>query len=109
MDFAADVITRFHGNYFEKLLMDPEKALWAQVLLQAIWDLAGIRVKGPRNDIPRLRSSARAWICSGNDSEGSFNWICNSLSLDPATVRTRVLSKSKEELRAISENSCNRI
>jgi hypothetical protein len=102
--FAVDASTISHGSYFgEELLMKPEKVLWTRVLLQAVWDLAGIRVNAPPRDVPRLRSSARAWICSGDQSQGSFIWTCNSLSLDPDTVRRRVLNKSKEELKAISE------
>jgi hypothetical protein len=83
--------------------MNPEIILWTRVLLQAIWDLAGIRVNAPPRDVPRLRSSARAWICSADHSQGSFIWTCNSLSLDPDTVRKRVLNKSKADLKAISE------
>jgi hypothetical protein len=83
--------------------MNPEIILWTRVLLQAIWDLAGIRVNAPPRDVPRLRSSARAWICSPDHSQGSFIWTCNSLSLDPDTVRKHVLNKSKADLKAISE------
>ena len=76
--------------------MNPEIILWTRVLLQAIWDLAGIRVNAPPRDIPRLRSSARAWICSADHSQGSFIWTCNSLSLDPDTVRKRGLRVDAE-------------
>jgi hypothetical protein len=83
--------------------MNPETILWTRVLLQAIWDLAGIRLNAPPRDIPRLQASARAWICSDADSLGSFRWTCYSLSLDPATVRRRLFSKTKAELGALSE------
>ena len=84
--------------------MNPETILWTRVLLQAIWDLAGIRLNAPPRDIPRLQRFARAWICSKDDSPGSFVWTCTCLSLDADTVRRRVFSKSKAELGAISES-----
>ena len=84
--------------------MNPERILWTRVLLQAIWDFAGIRLNAPPRDIPRLQRSARAWICSRDESQGSFIWTCNSLSLDPETVRSRVLTKTKAELTATIES-----
>lgn len=64
---------------------DPERKLWANVLLQALTDLAG-------RD-PQARS-ARAWISSRDNSVGSFSWVCYQLSLDPDAVRQRVLRKA---------------
>lgn len=85
------------------MFMNPEAILWSRVLLQAIWDLAGIRLNAPPRDMPRLRASARAWICSDDKTPGSFVWICDSLGLDSRTVRKRIFNRSKAELNALSE------
>ena len=84
--------------------MNPEAILWTQVLLQAIWDLAGVRINTPPRYLPLLHKSARAWLCSRDESLGSFVWTCNCLSLDPDTVRKHGLSKSPAELSALSES-----
>ena len=84
--------------------MNPETILWSRVLLQAIWDLSGIKLKVPKKEAPTLRRITRAWFSSFNDSPGSFIWICNVLSLNPDAVRQRVLTKSTAELRAVITN-----
>ncbi|HXG52852.1 MAG TPA: hypothetical protein VNN77_15755 [candidate division Zixibacteria bacterium] len=81
--------------------MNPELVLWSRVLLQAIWDLAGIKLKMPKSEAPRLQRRTRAWFDSRDTSPGSFIWICHILSLDPATVRRHVLTKKAEELEAL--------
>jgi hypothetical protein len=78
--------------------MNPEIILWSRVLLQAIWDVAGIKLKLPKSEVPRLQRTTRAWFSSTSDSLGSFIWICNILSLDPDSVRKRVLTKPAAEL-----------
>jgi hypothetical protein len=93
--------------------MNPELNLWCHVLQQAIWDVAGIKVKLPQKEIPRLRRSARAWFLSSDETPGSFLWICHTLSLESAAVRKRVLTASPAALSlmvpdtpsALSENS----
>ena len=65
--------------------MNPETTLWTQVQLQAIWDLGGVRVNMPLKYVPVVQKSARAWLCSRDESLGSFVWICNCLVLDPET------------------------
>ncbi len=67
-------------------ITDPERKLWAYVLLQAQSDI------NARDAIAR---SARRWFCSRDDCIGSFIWICNHLSLDPDAARQRVLRDSK--------------
>lgn len=74
-------------------ITDPERKLWAHVLLQAVADLSG------HDPIAR---PARAWITSTNDSIGSFIWICHQLALDPAAVRKRVLYNANRKLRESS-------
>jgi hypothetical protein len=81
--------------------MNPEVILWSRVLLQAIWDLAGIKLNVPKRDIPRLQRRTRAWFTSFDDSPGSFIWICYNLSLEPDVVRNRVLNKPTGELGAL--------
>ena len=71
-------------------LTDPERKLWANVLLQAITDLRG-------QDF--AARSARAWFASTDNSEGSLTWICHHLSLDPDAVRRRVLSDARQKQR----------
>lgn len=84
--------------------MNPETILWSRVLLQAIWDLSGIKLKLPKREAPTLQRITRAWFSSFNDSPGSFIWICDVLSLDPDAVRQRVLTKSTAELGAVITN-----
>ena len=84
--------------------MNPETILWSRVLLQAIWDLSGIKLKLPKKDAPTLQRITRAWFSSSNDSPGSFIWICHVLSLEPDAVRQRVLTKSTAELGAVITN-----
>ena len=81
--------------------MNPETTLWTQVLFQATWDLAGVRVNMPLRYVP-IQKSARAWLCSPDESLGSFVWICNCMAMNPETVRRRVLSKTPPELTALS-------
>jgi hypothetical protein len=78
--------------------MNPELNLWCHVLQQAIWDVAGIKVKLPQKEIPRLRRSARAWFLSSDETPGSFLWICHTLSLESTAVRKRVLTASPAAL-----------
>jgi hypothetical protein len=82
--------------------MTSEIILWSRVLLQAMWDLAGIRANLPKRELPRLQRRTRAWFLSREESLGSFIWICHILSLEPDAVRSRVLSKSKAELVALA-------
>jgi hypothetical protein len=81
--------------------MNPEMVLWSRVLLQAIWDLAGIKLKVQKSEAPRLQRRTRAWFLSTKDSVGSFIWICNILALDPDAVRERVLARPPAELRSL--------
>jgi hypothetical protein len=82
--------------------MTSEIILWSRVLLQAMWDLAGIRANLPKRELPRLQRRTRAWFLAREESPGSFIWICNILALEPEAVRSRVLSKSKAELVALA-------
>jgi hypothetical protein len=85
--------------------MNPEIILWSRVLLQAIWDVAGIKLKLPKSEVPRLQRTTRAWFSSVSDSPGSFIWICHILSLDPNAVRRRVLTKPAAELASLASNT----
>jgi hypothetical protein len=67
---------------------DPERKLWANVLLQALADLSGRDFQA---------RSARAWISSRDNSVGSFSWVCYQLSLDPDAVRQRILRKAARD------------
>lgn len=69
---------------------DPERKLWANVLLQAIADLRG-------QDF--AARSARAWFASTDNSEGSLTWICHHLALEPDAVRHRVLRDAARKQR----------
>jgi hypothetical protein len=89
--------------------MNPEIILWSRVLLQAIWDLAGVQLRAPRSEIPRLQRSARAWFLSGDHSPGSFIWICHVLSLDPGAVRQRVLAEPTAALAELAQNHCDTV
>lgn len=71
-------------------LTDPERKLWANVLLQAQSDISA------RDPIAR---SARRWFCARDDSIGSFIWVCHHLSLDPDAARERVLRNSNNKAR----------
>jgi hypothetical protein len=87
------------------IAMNPELNLWCHVLQQAIWDVAGIKVKLPQKEIPRLRRSARAWFLSSDETPGSFLWICHTLSLEAAAVRKRVLTASPAALSLMVEDA----
>jgi hypothetical protein len=76
-------------------LSDPERKLWAYVLLQAHADLKGRE--------PAARS-ARLWFVSRDDSIGSFTWVCHHLSLDPDAVRQRVIKDASRKSREPVEN-----
>lgn len=71
-------------------ITDPERKLWAYVLLQAHADLCG------RDPLAR---SARLWFTSKDDSIGSFTWICHHLSLEPDAVRQRVIRQAAQKMR----------
>jgi hypothetical protein len=75
-------------------LTDPERKLWANVLLQAQSDI------NARDPIAR---SARRWFCSREDSIGSFIWVCHHLSLDPDAARERVLRNSNKVRAAMTD------
>jgi hypothetical protein len=81
--------------------MNPEMVLWTRVLLQAIWDLAGVKLKVQKSEAPRLQRKTRVWFLASKQSPGSFIWICNILSLDPDAVRERVLARPTTELRSL--------
>jgi hypothetical protein len=85
--------------------MNPEIILWSRVLLQAIWDVAGIKLKLPKSEVPRLQRTTRAWFSSISDSPGSFIWVCHILSLDPNAVRKRVLTKPAAELVSLASTT----
>jgi hypothetical protein len=85
--------------------MNPEMVLWSRVLLQAIWDLAGIKLKVQKSEAPRLQRKTRAWFLAKKQSPGSFIWICNILSLDPDAVRERVLARPAAELHSLMTNA----
>ncbi|HEU4345790.1 MAG TPA: hypothetical protein VFU31_29930 [Candidatus Binatia bacterium] len=69
---------------------EPERKLWAYVLLQAITDLKG------RDFAAR---SARAWFASKDKSIGSLEWVCHHMALDPDAVRQSVLKNNAAKLR----------
>src|SRR5687768_7948129 len=85
--------------------MNPEIILWSRVLLQAIWDVAGIKLKLPKSEVPRLQRTTRAWFSSVSDSPGSFIWICHILSRDPNAVQKRVLTKPTAELASLASTT----
>jgi hypothetical protein len=85
--------------------MNPEMVLWSRVLLQAIWDLAGIKLKVQKSEAPRLQRKTRAWFLASKQTPGSFIWICNILSLDPDAVRERVLARPAAELHSLMANA----
>jgi len=78
---------------------DPERKLWAYVLLQALTDLES------RDPLAR---SARLWIASRDNNIGSFAWVCHQLSLDPDAVRQRVLRKAARNAAANLPQPTNR-
>ena len=83
----------------ERELIEPERALWAGVLEQALFDLAGGRGPNRRTDANRasLRREALQWICSRETSIGSFVWCCDQISLDSTAVQQRVLRADQQQ------------
>lgn len=84
--------------------MTAERELWVAVLMQAVYDLFGFHAMAPVPNRQLIRSDAETWLLSDAAALGSFRWICNSLDLDPATVRRRVFSLSVMQLRERIQN-----
>lgn len=69
--------------------MNPEKNLWLNVLIQAVYDYADGNGAAPW--VERFKADrAWEWIASDDQELGSFCWICDSLDLDAATIRRRL-------------------
>jgi hypothetical protein len=88
--------------------MIPERELWGAVLMQAIYDTVGLHVATSARDRRLIRQQAESWFLFHSSSLGSFLWVCNSLNLDPASVRRRALSLSPVQLRARIQMPINR-
>jgi len=72
--------------YGRKGVLDPEKALMAAILIDAISDLEKFK-----HDRKRRFHEAFKWLNNtGSDWVFSFVFICESLGLDPQCVRDRV-------------------
>lgn len=74
--------------------MSPEQLLWLKVLIRAGLDLLETEpgfLQGSR------RSAARRWIESEATSFCGFIWVCDSLALDSATLRRRLLRRADRE------------
>ena len=66
-----------------------ERALWREVLTQAIEDIA---LRGPSLPATRARREAMRWIVSEDASHiGSFLAVCSLLDLDADALRARLL------------------
>ena len=63
----------------------PEAALWAAVLTQAIEDLEN----------PVERGGAMEWLKTPGDEIGSFGWVAFTLDMDPKRLRERILTRDK--------------
>ena len=72
---------------------DPCRQLWLSVLTCAIKDALGMGVtdstKGPKHRV-ELQTAAQQWIRSTWKRPGSFEWVCEFLELNPATIRQAV-------------------
>lgn len=82
--------------------MLPERDLWFAVLQVALRD-AGFRKhrqsRAPTADISASHTAC-AWMSSDDNSICSFRWVCQTLNLDPAYLRGRVLSLPARHTRA---------
>lgn len=89
----------FHGDT-ETRTVDNENArrLWAAVLERAILDLQE----------HATRAEAVAWISSNRRSVGSFQWICQQLDMDPASVRRALLAPRMAPMVAFITNEGNK-
>jgi hypothetical protein len=85
--------------------MTPERELWGHVLLQAICDVVGLHVAASAHDRRLIRQQAETWFLAHSSSLGSFRWVCNSLGLDPATVRRHAFTLSVGQLRQRTQNT----
>lgn len=77
--------------------MDPEAALWLNVLLRALLDLIGTQLNTETAHRLLIQQSARHWFSSTQGGPGSCKWICDAVGLDWATVRRRALELSPAE------------
>ncbi len=75
----------------------PEKRLLAAVLQRAISDFIGSEGE--------LRDGALAWIMEDEASDAplTFKFICEALDLDPASLRSAILSSAEREQRFAEE------
>ncbi len=78
-------------NEEDSVSRTPERALMLAVLEDAIACYAG-RLKAPRENPLILRRQAQHWLVSDDwESPFSFNNVCDSLALDPTSLRSRIL------------------
>jgi len=58
-------------------MIDCYKKLWAAVLDQAVGDAT-------------FENEARAWFQSTREGVGSFLWVCDTLNLDPDSIKRKL-------------------
>jgi len=75
---------------------DPQKNVWAAVLIQAIDDLNVKSIpqesEKSQNDKEYLKNQANAYFKSKRMSMGSFVWICELFDIDPDVARKAILN-----------------
>lgn len=70
-----------------------ERQLWAAVLCISIADI-GQLAPGSAAEKIRHQKDARIWMNSKAETRGSFLWICNTLDIDPTSLRNAALSRA---------------
>ena len=79
--------------------MDPERVLWAGVLLRTVRDLLGVATHAEPRKRLLLRRTALAWFSSSDSDIGSFLWICTLLDIEPSYVLRRVRELRPAQMR----------
>jgi hypothetical protein len=65
---------------------EPERTLWAEVLVLAFNDAMG-RISEAGSVPPALiQGQAKAWFLSPRRDIGSFRWVCGELGIEPSAV-----------------------
>ena len=75
-----------------------EKMLWRAVLNQAVIDFASSEYEH-RLDFALVQRSARCWFVSNDRGLGSFLYVCDVLSVNPAWFRKQLFGTSFEDLK----------
>jgi hypothetical protein len=71
------------------------RALWAKVIIRAVFDYVSYR-DSPKLMQRKLAESAQFWLFSANEMFNSFENVCTYLGIDAMEVREKAETMSKD-------------